>query len=101
MEQVSKEHRFNVLGHNVKLRPQEDEQGPEASEVVAYVNALAEKILRKNAHLDKGQVATLVALQLASEKLSLDSKYKENVKLLQSKAHEALECLEEVTPLKN
>lgn len=98
MESNRKDLDFNVLGYKVTLKPDTDGVNSTAHKVVELVRSEAFKIQEKSPGLDRGQVALLVALQLASEKISLESEFKENVEKLQLTAKDALQYIEEVSP---
>lgn len=88
---------FNVLGFKVKLAPGDDGEREIASQAVDMVLEEIQKIKKEASHLDDKQVAILVALKLAKEKLAIAEEYKINVGQLKSEAREALQFLEQVT----
>lgn len=98
MESIGKDLEFDVLGYRVKLRPDADGSNDSADKVVELVRKEALKIKESAPGLDKGQVAILVALKLASEKISLEEDFKENLEQLQLSARDALQYIEEVSP---
>ncbi len=90
---------FEILGYKVKLREQ---RGSESSvtphDVVDLVRRESNKIMDKAPQLSSGEVAILVALQMAQENLELSQSYKEELANLKSKAGEALNLIEDVSP---
>jgi hypothetical protein len=48
--------------------------------------------------LSQSQVAVLLALKFAGEKLALEKEYRENIRLLRTTAADALQYIEEVSP---
>ncbi|MCO4792527.1 MAG: cell division protein ZapA [Bacteriovoracaceae bacterium] len=89
---------FDVLGYKIKLSPDADGSTDTAERIVDLVRSEALNLQEKSPALDKGQVAILVALKLASEKLSLEHDFKENLDKLQLSARDALQYIEEVSP---
>ncbi len=97
MENNKNELEFNVLGYRVKLRADE-KNSLKPSEIIEYVCDKAAKVQKENPSLDRGQVAILVALGLAGEKITLEKEFRENIDHLQSSAFDALTYIEEVSP---
>jgi|GEM_PF-1880631 len=101
MTQNDKE--FEVLGYKLRFRPDDQETSEpsaniSAEEVVAFVNKRAELIKSRFTNLEVSQVATLLALELAREKLSLEKEFKTNLQNLELRARRALELIDEVSP---
>ena len=88
---------FEVLGLKLKLSAKEEGRGV-ASEAVALVRTEADKILSRSPNLDRSEVAVLVALKLASEKLGLEGEYRDNIERLHVAAEDALQYIEEASP---
>lgn len=89
---------FEILGYKVKLREGESESSVSPHDVVELVRTESNKIMDKAPNLGKGEVALLVALQLAGESLRSSRQYSEQVSALKVKAEKALDLIEEVTP---
>jgi hypothetical protein len=89
---------FEVLGFKVKFRPDQFANDKIAEEIVNYVREESAKIKDRVPQLDQGQVAILTALQIASEKLSMESECKDAIEQLQVTAGDALKFIEEVSP---
>ena len=89
---------FDVLGFKVKFRPDQFANVGTAAEIVEYVRAEAAKIKDRVPQLDQGQVAILTALQIASEKVSMETECKDAINQLQVTAGDALKFIEEVSP---
>ena len=87
---------FSVLGFPVRFRVQEGEEQIPVAEVVDFVHNEADKIKKMGTDLTTEQVAILLSLQLAGEKLSLQKEYRENVASMQQTAADALQFLEEI-----
>ena len=98
MNSLREDKEFNVLGYNIRLKEADDDQLVSPEEIVEFVTREADMIREKSPNLNQGQKAILVALKVASEKLSLDKEYRENIVRLQSTATDALQFIEEVSP---
>lgn len=89
---------FEVLGQKIKLKRDELLDGIGPSDIVGFVQSEALKIINQSPWLSQSQVAVLLALKLAGEKLSLEKEYRENIGLLKKTATDALQYIEEVSP---
>jgi hypothetical protein len=89
---------FEVLGQKLRLRKDEKLVGIEPSDIVGYVQSETLKLLNSSPGLSQSQIAVLLALKFAGEKLSLEKEYRENINLLRSTAVDALQYIEEVSP---
>lgn len=87
---------YDVLGCRVKLAATGKEAQFSADDVVLQVREEAEVILRKNPNLSKAQVAVLVALKLAADKMTIDHEFKESVDEFQATARGAIEQIEQI-----
>ncbi|MBK24028.1 MAG: hypothetical protein CME70_08515 [Halobacteriovorax sp.] len=89
---------FDVLGFKVRFRPDQFANAQIAEDIVEYVRSEANKIKDRVPQLDQGQVAILTALQIASEKVSMEAECKDAIETLQLTAGDALKFIEEVSP---
>ena len=89
---------FEVLGYRLKLKKDEKLEGISPSDIVGFVQSEAAKIFRQSPQLAPHQVAVLLALKFAGEKLALEKEYRENIDQLRSTAVDALQYIEEVSP---
>ena len=86
---------YNVLGYQVKFKPDDiDTDDASSKEVVDLVLKEASRIQNSAPHLQNGEVAVLVALKLASEKLNLNNEYMTNIGDLKKAAQDALQFVE-------
>jgi len=81
---------FEVLGFNVRFKPENGEDYEAAKNVVEFVCQEAEKIRENKPDLEKGKIAVLLALKLAKENIGLNKEYRENINMLQNTAVDAL-----------
>ena len=98
MNSLREDKEFNVLGYNIRLKEADEGQLITPEEIVELVMREADMIREKSPNLNQGQIAVLVALKVASEKMSLDKEYRDNITRLQSTASDALQFIEEVSP---
>lgn len=89
---------FEILGYELRLKPDEADQSVAPVDVVERVKREAHLILENSPQLDRGKVALLVALKLASRQLSLEREFSANIQELQTSARDALHFIEELTP---
>jgi len=89
---------YEVLGHTLRLKKDEMLDGVLPSDVVGYVQTEVSNILRKTPHLSESQIAVLVALKFAGEKLALEKEYRDSVASFKAQAADALRYIEEVSP---
>ena len=89
---------FEVLGYKVKLREEENTDSVSASDVVDLVRRESDKIMVKAPHLSNGEVALLVALQMAKENIEINKQFQSDLGSLKEKAGQALNLIEEVSP---
>lgn len=85
---------LEVLGLKLKIRPDQGDEQISPEEVVEFVRREALKIKEQNPRLEEGQVAVLVALDLAKNYKLLMNEYRENVKTFKETALSALEYIE-------
>jgi cell division protein ZapA (FtsZ GTPase activity inhibitor) len=96
-----KESQFDVLGCQIKFRAEASSgQGHQfaPAEIVEYVLNEAAALRSKNTSLDDKQIATLLALQFAREKLVLEKELQDGLSSLHKSASHALQLVEEVCP---
>ncbi|MBT3983578.1 MAG: cell division protein ZapA [Bacteriovoracaceae bacterium] len=97
MEEIKEVINFEILGYQVKFRP--EVQGvADAMLAVERVKETAEGLLDKNAQLADTQAILLAALKLALENISLEREYQVNLEKFQSAASDALKLIDEVSP---
>lgn len=89
---------FEVLGHKLKLKKDEKLDGVAPKDIVATVQEEASKIFNSSPQINPTQVAILLALKFAGEKLALEIEYRKNIDYLSKTASLALLEIDEVTP---
>lgn len=93
MTQMSQEEEFNVLGCKVKVRPEQNDR-PNALAVIDLVTAEIQQLKNARPMLRDTDVAVLVALKMATEKLQTEEEYKTNILKLESSLEQALQVIE-------
>lgn len=88
----SQEVEFNVLGCKVKYRPEQDDSHI-AKAVIDLVLAEIQQLKTSRPQLRDTDVAVLVALKMATEKMQLEEEYKGNIDKLETSLEKALESL--------
>ncbi|HAZ13764.1 MAG: hypothetical protein A2X86_10235 [Bdellovibrionales bacterium GWA2_49_15] len=97
---IQSEKEFDVLGYRLRYRPDcLGDTGVDADEVVEYFNQRANGLRSRYPHLDPGQVATLLALDIAKEKLVLEREFKTSLHNLEERTRKALEKIEKADPV--
>ncbi len=89
---------FEVLGYRLKLKKNEELNGISPSDIVGFVQSEAQKIFKDSPQLAPHQVAVLLALKFAGEKLALEKEFHESINQLRSTAIDALQYIEDVSP---
>ncbi|MBY0415817.1 MAG: hypothetical protein K2Q18_16720 [Bdellovibrionales bacterium] len=89
---------FEVLGYKLRLKKDESLEGISPTDIVGFVQSEASKIFKQSPQLAPHQVAVLLALKFAGEKLAMEKEYRENIMQLRSTAVDALQYIEEVSP---
>lgn len=87
----SQEQEFNVLGCKVKFRPEQNDSH-NAKAVIDLVLSEVNELKSKRPMLRDTDVAVLVALKMATEKLQVEEEYKENILKLEKSLESALEA---------
>lgn len=87
----SQEVEFNVLGCKVKVQPNQDDG--KAKAVVHSISEEVQQLKSKRPMLRDTDVAVLVALKVATEKMELEDEYKKNIFKLEESLESALSAL--------
>lgn len=85
----SQEMEFNVLGCKVKLRPEQNDSGT-ARAVVDLVMSEIQQLKTSRPGLRDTDIAVLVALKMATEKMQIEDEYKQNIFKLEESLETAL-----------
>ena len=89
---------FEVLGQKLKLNRNDMLEGIGPSDIVGFVQTEASKIINQSPELSNAQIAVLLVMKFAGEKLALEKEYRENISQLRATAADALQFIEEVSP---
>lgn len=85
----SQEVEFNVLGCKVKVKPEQND-GHMARAVIDQVMAEIQQLKIQRPGLRDTDVAVLVALKMATEKMQIEDEYKKNIFKLEESLETAL-----------
>ena len=96
---IQSEKEFDVLGYRLRYCPDSSSATISADEVVEYFNQRANGLRSRYPHLDPGQVATLLALDIAKEKLVLEREFKTSMHNLEEHTKKALAKIENADPV--
>jgi cell division protein ZapA (FtsZ GTPase activity inhibitor) len=88
----SQEKEFNVLGCKVKYRPEQNDSH-NAKAVIDLVMSEIQDLKMKRPMLRDTDVAVLVALKMATEKLQIEDEYKTNILKLEQSLETALQAM--------
>ncbi len=89
---MSQDIEYNVLGCKVRLRPDQNDSH-NAKAVVDLINAEIQQLKISRPQLRDTDVAVLVALKVATEKMQLEDEYKQNIFKLEESLETALQAL--------
>jgi cell division protein ZapA len=92
MTKMSQEIEYNVLGCKVRLRPDQTDNR-HAKTVIDLVNSEIQELKTSRPMLRDTDLAVLVALKLATEKLQLEDEFKESLFKLEGSLETALQAL--------
>jgi cell division protein ZapA (FtsZ GTPase activity inhibitor) len=88
---------FNILGSQVRLSAQESDDN-RAKAAIELVQKEVETMKMQNSRLKDTDIAVLVALKLATQKLEVEDDFQTSVGSLKQGINEALEFIEVVSP---
>ena len=92
MTQMSQDIEYNVLGCKVRVRPDQNDSH-NAKAVVDLINAEIQQLKISRPQLRDTDVAVLIALKVAKEKMQLEDEYKNNIFKLEESLETALQAL--------
>lgn len=93
MTEKSQEVEYNVLGCKVKYRPEHNDDHI-ALAVLEMVNDEVKQLKENRPSLRDTDVAVLVALKVATEKLRIEDEYKKTILKLEESLEQALQSVE-------
>ena len=92
MTKMSQDIEYNVLGCKVRVRPDQNDSH-NAKAVIDLVNAEIEQLKSARPLLRDTDLAVLVALKVATEKMQLEDEYRDNIIKLEGSLETALQAL--------
>lgn len=88
---------FEILGYRVKFKPDNIDSPVSPSEIVEYLQKEATEMRNRAKNISSGEVAVLLSLKLAEEKLSLEKEYKENITKLHHEVSDAKKVIDSLS----
>ncbi|MBL7663755.1 MAG: cell division protein ZapA [Bacteriovoracaceae bacterium] len=88
---------FNILGCRVKFNSGAD-GSIDPKQVVDLVQKEVEQLKKSGVKRSDSDMAVLVALKLASDKIILESEYRNNIEKLECSVSDALKKIEQTSP---
>jgi cell division protein ZapA len=92
MTKMSQDIEYNVLGCKVRVRPDQNDSH-NAKAVIDLVNAEIKQLKSARPLLRDTDLAVLVALKVATEKMQLEDEYRDNIIKLEGSLETALQAL--------
>jgi cell division protein ZapA (FtsZ GTPase activity inhibitor) len=96
MTDSSQENDFEILGCRVKMRP-EDSERDTARSVIRFVETEIAALKSARPQLSSTDVAVLVALKIATDKVKMESEFQSAILKLEGTLNKALAQLQEPT----
>lgn len=91
--QLEKNMEYTILGQQIKLTNAQEEH-EQALAAMEIVKKMAKSIKEKNFHLKNDEIAVLVALKLADEKLQLEKEFADNLDQIHFNARDILQDID-------
>lgn len=87
---------FDVLGLNVRFKPEDENKKVPPKEVVDYVLSECAGLKGRLPQLDTAQLSILAMLQIGQKYLELLNEYKEELERIQSSTKDILSTVEQI-----
>jgi cell division protein ZapA (FtsZ GTPase activity inhibitor) len=102
IEQTNINREHDILGMRLNVQNEaEQESVVTSSRVIEFVQEQVDKLKEQYPHLDNAQLAVLLAMNIARERLELEAEFKANIEDIERSTKSALENIESITPLYN
>lgn len=102
IEQMNINREHDILGMKINVRPEaEQESKVTSARVIEFVQTEVDKLTEQYPHLDNSQLAVLLAMNFARERLEIEEDFRANIEEIERSTREALENIESITPLYN
>ena len=97
---INREH--DILGMRLSVQDEvEQESTVTSSQVIEFVQEQVDKLTEQYPNLDNAQLAVLLAMNIARERLEIEAEFKANIEDIEQSTKLALENIESITPLYN
>ncbi len=92
----TEEFEFEILGCRIRFNPDAD-GNLDPKKVIGLVLNEIQEIKKAAPNRSDTEIAVLVALKFASDKMDIESEYRENINKLENSVSDALDCIEQVS----
>ena len=102
IEQTNINREHEILGMKLNVQNEVEQKSKVTSaRVIEFVQTEVEKLKEQYPHLDNSQLAVLLAMNFARERLEIEEDFRLNIEEIERSTKEALENIESITPLYN
>ena len=102
IEEINTNREHDILGMKLSVQNEvEKESTVTSSRVIEFVQEQVDKLTEQYPHLDNAQLAVLLAMNVARERLEIEAEFKANIEDIERSTKLALENIESITPLYN
>ena len=97
---INREH--DILGMKLSVQSEaEQESKVTSARVIEFVQTEVDKLKEQYPQLDNSQLAVLLAMNFARERLEIEEDFRMNIEEIERSTRDALENIESITPLYN
>ena len=102
IEQMNINREHDILGMKINVRPEAElESKVTSARVIEFVQTEVDKLKEQYPQLDNSQLAVLLAMNFARERLEIEEDFRSNIEEIERSTREALENIDSITPLYN
>ena len=99
-QNINREH--EILGMKISVQSKEEQKSTVTSaDVIDFVQIEVDKLREQYPHLDNSQLAVLLAMNFARERLEIEEEFRLNIEEIEQSTREALKNIDSITPLYN
>ena len=102
IEQMNINREHEILGMKLSVQTQVEQKSKVTSaRVIEFVQKEVDRLKEQYPHLDNSQLAVLLAMNFARERLEIEEDFRMNIEEIERSTKEALKNIESITPLYN
>ena len=102
IEEININREHEILGMRLSVQDEAEQKSKVTSaRVIEFVQNEVEKLQEQYPQLDNSQLAVLLAMNFARERLEIEEDFKMNIEEIERSTKEALKNIESITPLYN